>query len=262
MNPVTAALNDVVEGARLAPLWLLLGWEQVVARFRRTILGPFWLSANLLAISFVLSFVFGGLLGTDYRANFPNIIGGILVWTLIGGVMAEASGIFISSAGIMQTQRLPLTFHIFLMMQRALINFVAQLLAFWVVLTILRLGSPPTWQLVPGLALLLIDSFLLSLVIAIPSTRFRDINQFTGFFVQVLFFLTPIFWSPSQMGGKRRALLEYNPLAHMLEIVRQPLLGSAVTADHWIGAIAFGLILTILAFVLLVFFRKRIVFWL
>ena len=262
MNPVTAALNDFIDGAKLAPLWLRVGWEQVIARFRRTILGPFWLSANLLAISFSLSFVFGGLLGQDTRSTFPLIISGILSWSIIGGLLGEAAGVFIGSAGLMHTQKLPLTFHVFLLMHRAFINFVAQLIAFWVVLTILRLGAPPTWQFIPGLAIALISGFFLSLIIAIPSTRYRDINQFVQFSVQVLFFLTPIFWSPAQMQGKRRIILEVNPLAHLLEIVRQPLMGRVAAPGDWIFSISFALALAVISFVMLIFFRRRIVFWL
>lgn len=262
MNPVSAAISDFVDGAKLAPLWLRVGWEQVVARFRRTILGPFWLSANLLAISFSLSFVFGGLLGQNYRANFPFIVSGILSWSLIGGVLAEASSVFIISAGIMHTQKLPLSFHVFLMMHRIFINFLAQLIAFWIVLAALGLAAVPTWQLIPGLALVLVTGFFTGLVVALPSTRFRDVNQFVQFSVQVLFFLTPIFWVPSQMSGKRRTMLELNPFAHLVELVRQPLLGAVVPAEHWMFSLAWLAILAVVAFVLLVLFRRRVVFWL
>lgn len=262
MNPVSAALKDFADGARLAPLWLRVGWEQVVARFRRTVLGPFWLSANLLAISFALSFVFGGLLGQNTGANFPLIISGILTWSIIGGLLGEASAVFIGSASLMHTQRLPLTFHVFLLMHRTFINFLAQLIAFWVVLAVLRLGSPPTWQLIPGLAVVLASGFFLSLIVAIPSTRFRDINQFVQFSVQVLFFLTPIFWAPAQMQGKRRIMVDANPLAHLLELVRQPLLGRAPAPEHWVFSLCFVAFLAVVALVMLSLFRRRIVFWL
>ena len=262
MNPVSAALKDFVDGARLAPLWLRVGWEQVIARFRRTVLGPFWLSANLLAISFSLSFIFGGLLGQDTRSNFPLIISGILTWSIIGGVLGEAAGVFIGSAGLMHTQKLPLSFHVFLLMHRTFINFMAQLIAFWVVLAVRGLGSAPTWELIPGVAIVLACGFFLGLIVAIPSTRFRDVNQFVGFSVQVLFFLTPIFWVPAQMQGKRRLILEANPLAHLLEIVRQPLLGRAAAAEHWIFSLAFLAGLAVTALILMALFRRRVVFWL
>ena len=262
MNQVSAGLKDFVDGARLAPLWLRVGWEQVIARFRRTILGPFWLSANLLAISFALSLVFGGLLGQNYRSNFPLIISGILTWSIIGGLLGEAASVFIASAGLMHTQKLPLSFHVFLMMHRAFINFLAQLIAFWVVLVVLRLGALPTWHLIPGLAIVLIDGFLMSFIVAIPSTRFRDVNQFVGFSVQILFFLTPIFWSPTQMQGKRRLILELIPLAHMLELVRQPLLGRAPLAENYVFSLAFMGVLAVIALILMTLYRRRVVFWL
>jgi ABC-2 type transport system permease protein/lipopolysaccharide transport system permease protein len=69
-NPVSEAIADLVDGLKLAPLWTAVGWDQTVSRFRRTVLGPFWLTANLLAISFSLSVIYGGLMGTDYRVTF------------------------------------------------------------------------------------------------------------------------------------------------------------------------------------------------
>src|ERR1700761_2903721 len=116
MDAVEGAVRDIIDGFRLTPLWSRLGWEQTVARFRRTIFGPFWLTANLLAISFSLSFVFGGLMGQEYRSNFAMIIAGILTWNLIGGVIGEAAGVFISAGPTMQTMKLPLSFHVLLMM--------------------------------------------------------------------------------------------------------------------------------------------------
>ena len=112
------ALRDIIDGVKLAPLWLRLGWEQTVSRFRRTVFGPFWLTANLLAISFALSVIFGMLMGQNYRQNFALIISGVLSWGLIGGVMNDAAGVFISSGSWMQTMRKPLSFYIFLMLTR------------------------------------------------------------------------------------------------------------------------------------------------
>jgi ABC-type polysaccharide/polyol phosphate export permease len=262
MEAVEGALRDIIDGIKLAPLWTRLAWEQTVARFRRTIFGPFWLTANLLAISFALSVVFGGLMGQDYRKNFALIISGVLSWNLIGIVMAEAAGVFISAGGWMQTMKLPLSFHIFLMMARAVINYFAQLIALWIVLIVLRLGSIPTWHLLIGLPIVLIDMSLLSLIIAMPSTRFRDINQTVGFAVQILFFLTPVFWVPSQMHGKKRLLFDMNPFGHLLELIRQPVIGYAPSLLHFEVGIGMMVVLFAVAVAMLALFRKRVVFWL
>ena len=262
MDAVEGALRDMIEGIKLAPLWSRLAWEQTIARFRRTVLGPFWLSANLLAISFALAVVFGALMGTNYRATFALIISGVLVWTIIGGNLNDSAGVFISAGPLMQSMALPLSFHIFLMVMKNVINFTAQLIALWVVLLVMRLGALPTWYVLPGLAIVLINACLLSLIVAVPSTRFRDINQTVGFATQVLFFLTPVFWAPSQLKGKRSILALLNPFAHQLELVRQPLLGHVPLLVHWEWGIAEMVFLFVVATVVLALYRKRVVFWL
>jgi ABC-type polysaccharide/polyol phosphate export permease len=108
----------------------------------------------------------------------------------------------------------------------------------------------------------LIDSILLSLIVAMPATRFRDIYQSIGFGVQIMFWLTPVFWPPVQAQGKRAALVAYNPFAHLLELVRQPLLGRTPLLIHWEWGIGLMFVLGATAVAMLTVYRKRIVFWL
>jgi ABC-type polysaccharide/polyol phosphate export permease len=262
-NALIAACRDLYDGAKLAPLWWQLGIDQTISRFRRTILGPFWLSANLVAISIALTLVFGGLLGTNIRETFPMIMAGILCWTIIGQIMADAAPIFLQSAALMQVQKLPLSFHIFVHVQKAAINFTAQLITFLIIMLALRLlKAPPHWTLIPALLLIFTNCFFLSLLTALPSTRFRDIGFMVQFVVQIVFFLTPVFWLPSQMSPTRRVLVDYNPLAHELELIRQPLLGHAPTAANWIWSFGLMGILVVVAIIALALYRKRVVFWL
>jgi len=263
MEALQAAFRDLIDGFRLAPLWLTLGWEQTAARFRRTVLGPFWLTANLLAMAFALSFIFGELFGNgNWRANFALIISGILCWSITGGFLADAANAFISAGDLMNTMRLPLTFHVLLMMYKNVINFLAQLIALWVVLLVLRLGAVPDISFIFGLAIVLINGVFLSIIVAMPATRFRDVYQSVAFAVQILFFLTPVFWAPAQMQGKRSIILTLNPFAHLLELIRQPLLGRTPLLVHWEWGIGLMVVLGATAITMLTLYRKRVVFWL
>jgi ABC-type polysaccharide/polyol phosphate export permease len=260
-NPVSEAIADLVDGLKLAPLWTAVGWDQTVSRFRRTVLGPFWLTANLLAISFSLSVVYGGLMGTDYRVTFALIVSGVLSWSLIGGPIGESANLFMSSASVMMSQKLPLSFHVFLMMYRTCINFVSQLLALWVVLIVLRLGGPPSWQVLIGLPITISTVSLMSLVIAFPAVRFRDLGQLVGSIVQLLFFVTPVIWAPINMSHRQRLMAEYNPFAHLLAIVREPLLGHAPSMSDWSWSICTFMVSAAAAIIVLALYRKRVVFW-
>ncbi len=262
MENYAAAIADIVEGARLAPLWLSLGWQQTIARFRRTILGPFWLSVNLIVIGFAMTFVFGGMAAGGANALLPKLLSGLLTWSVLGAPVAEATGVFISAGPMMTAQKVPLSFHVYLMMFRAFINFVAQLLALWMIFLLLRVGSVPTWPILFTLPLILINSFLMSLIVAVPSTRFRDVNQLFVFLLQIMFFITPVFWAPDQMTKRYRFILDYNPFAHYLELVRAPLLGRIPALIHLEWTLASILILSLVAIILLALYRKRIVFWL
>ncbi len=246
----------------MAPLWLSMGWQQTLSRFRRTILGPFWLSANLVVIGFSMAYVFGGLAAGGTNALLPKLLAGLLSWALIGGPIGEAAGVFISAGPMMTSQRMPLSFHVYLLLFRNLINFVAQLLALWLVFVLLRFGSPPAWPILIGVPLVLINSFLISLIMALPSTRFRDVNQLTGFVIQILFFVTPVFWDPSQMKPQYRFILDYNPFAHYLALLREPLLGRAPALIHYEWTICSILVLSVVAVALLALYRKRVIFWL
>jgi ABC-type polysaccharide/polyol phosphate export permease len=263
MEAIQAAFRDIIDGVRLAPLWLTLGWEQTAARFRRTVLGPFWLTANLLAMAFALSFIFGGLFGNgNWRSNFAQIIAGILCWSITGAYLGDASNTFIAAGDLMNTMRLPLTFHVLLMMYKNLINFLAQLIALWVVLFLLKLGSLPDISLLLGLPIVIINGVFLSMIVAMPATRFRDVYQTITVSVQILFFLTPVFWAPAQMQGKRSIILTLNPFAHLLELIRQPLLGRTPSMIHWEWGIGLMLVLGATTITMLTLYRKRVVFWL
>lgn len=260
-NALNSAVADVIDGFRLTPLWFRVGLDQTLSRFRRTLLGPFWMAGGLIATAAALSVVYGSLFGTNWHATFPRIISGILIWFLIAGVITESTGLFISAAGTMQIQKLPLTFHILLHMQRSAVNFVFQLGAFWLTVAILGVGAVPHWSLAPGLFLLFLISFLLSLLIGIASARFRDIVFLTQFALQMAFFVTPVFWQPEQLSPQKQIIAHINPLWHMLEIVREPLLGHMPSADHWVWTSTMALGLAVASLIVLTLFRKRVVFW-
>jgi ABC-type polysaccharide/polyol phosphate export permease len=100
------------------------------------------------------------------------------------------------------------------------------------------------------------------MIVAMPATRFRDVYQSVGFSVQILFFITPIFWPPSDAVGKRAMLVTLNPFAHLLELIRQPLMGNTPKLIHWEWGIGLMLLLGAITVTMLTLYRKRIVFWL
>ena len=98
----------------------------------------------------------------------------------------------------------------------------------------------------PGFVLFIINLSWIALAVGILSTRYRDIPQVILNLVQVVFFVTPVFWSVSSLPS-RPSFVVLNPFYHMLEIVRAPLLGEVPPLLSWgfaAGMALFGLIAT------------------
>jgi ABC-type polysaccharide/polyol phosphate export permease len=122
----------------------------------------------------------------------------------------------------------------------------------------------PGWGVfwfVPGLLLVTLNLLWIALLLAILCTRFRDVSLIVQSVVQMLFFVTPIFWSPSLMPS-RTILVHGNPFYHMLELLRDPLIGEHASAESWIFISAMLVIGWSVTFLLFAKFRRRIAYWL
>ena len=110
--------------------------------------------------------------------------------------------------------------------------------------------------------LLLLFLYFVSYVIAMAATRFRDVGHMAGFAIQLLFFLTPILWHITQLSPQVRQYIALNPLWHAVELIRQPLLGQPVDAEHWIWVGGVTVVAALVTLYLVAAFRRRVVFWL
>jgi len=112
----------------------------------------------------------------------------------------------------------------------------------------------------PGLLLVLLNAVWIGLLLGVLCARFRDIPPIITSLVQLAFFLTPVLWHKEMLGGIQWAA-DLNPLYHLIELVRAPLLGQALPPHSWPAV----LLMTALGFaVTLPFFaryRGRIAYW-
>ncbi len=133
------------------------------------------------------------------------------------------------------------------------------------ILVILFIFYPPplswTLLLVPAaIAVIAVNAIWSGLFLGMLCARFRDIPLIIQSVVQVMFFLTPVLWQP-QLLGRHAWAAQFNPLNHLLEIVRAPLLEGRLPLDSWITVLAMAL--AGFAFVVPLFarFRARIAYW-
>jgi lipopolysaccharide transport system permease protein len=115
---------------------------------------------------------------------------------------------------------------------------------------------------IPGLVVVSLNGAWIAMVLGLLCARFRDIQQVVASFLQVSMFVTPILWSPAQLSGRSRVLVDYNMLYHYVEIVRDPLLGKPPSSWSWFMVGLSTVLGWALALYMFSRFRRRIAYWL
>ncbi|MBN1474643.1 MAG: ABC transporter permease [Syntrophaceae bacterium] len=242
----------------------LLGWQDIRQRYRRSSLGPFWLTISMGVLIGALGLVFGTLFASSMREFLPFLTSGLILWTLITTSLNDGCMGFTAAEAMIKQISLPLFTHILRVLWRNLIIFAHNIVILPLVLLIFWIPLQATAFLsILGLVLLMINLSWMALLLSVFCTRFRDVPQIIGNLLQVFFYVTPIIWMP-QMLPKRASifLLDANPFFHLIEIVRAPLLGGLPSLLSW--QVSFLLALAGWIFTILFYgrFRSRIAYWL
>ncbi|MNT32695.1 hypothetical protein D3C72_1685910 [compost metagenome] len=79
--------------------------------------------------------------------------------------------------------------------------------------------------------------------------------------MQMLMFLTPVFWIPENLPGRAKYIL-WNPFAQMLDLLRTPLMGGVAHAHSWWGILGWTAVTVVAATLVFAKYRRRVVYWL
>ena len=260
-SQATLAFHDLFQGARARYLWGRLGWQDIRRLYRRSVLGPFWLTISMGLLVAALGTLYGALWKVELADYVPFLALGFVVWTLISGVITEGCNAFINAEGIIKHVGLPFSVHVYRLLWRNLLVLCHNAVVFVIVAAIF--GVWPGWAgllAVPGLALLCINGIWAGLLLGIISARFRDVPPIVASVVRVLLFVTPIIWMPELMPG-RAFVLDLNPFYHLVEVVRAPLLGQVPGLVSWLAVLGITLGGWIVAFEFFRRYRWRIAYW-
>ena len=259
---IAKGTRDLQEGLCNNELWIYMGWQDIRQRYRRTILGPWWLAISTVILVLTLGFLWSEIFQTEVRTFLPFFAIGYVLWTFLQGACNEACTGFTQFEGIIKQRRIPFSTLLYRIGMRHAIGLAHNA----VLVALLILWSGPVWSFayllaIPGLVLFAVTVFLTLIPVAVFCTRFRDFPQIVGNALQIMFFATPIMWRPDALRSFRW-IAEFNPLAHLLDIVRLPLLGMAPGWESWIWSLALLAASYLAAAYLLGRYGHRVAYWL
>ncbi|QGU33264.1 ABC transporter permease [Thermochromatium tepidum] len=258
---IKRALHDIRAGWDRRELWMTLGLQDVRQRYRRSKLGPFWITLSMAIMVLALGLLYGQIFGQDLHDYMPFLAVGFVIWHLIASLVNDGCQSFILAEGMIRQLNAPLSIYVYRVLWSTLIAFAHNIWVFFMVA--LWFGVDLNWNLlwVPvALLVLLLNGFWIALFLGVLSARFRDVPLIVGSMVQVLFFITPVIWKPEMLPG-RALWLHLNPFYHLVEIMRAPLLGQAPALANWLPVIAITIVGWSLALFFYSAYRWRIAYW-
>lgn len=243
-------------------LWRL-AMRDVEARYRGSWLGPLWSLLTPLLMLAVYTFVFSvvfkarwGVSPDGGRADFAlALFAGLTGFNLFAETVSAAPGLIIKYPNFVKRVVFPLEV---LPVARFLSNLVQSGLSFVVFLVavvLLRGGLP--WTLL-WLPVVLLPLGLLSLgaafFLAAVGVFVRDIHHIIGLVVQVLLFMSAVFYPVSVLPPAWQHVLYFNPLVPILEDLRR--ISLAGLAPDWPAWAVASAVTALAAAAGLVFFMK------
>lgn len=263
-SPIRAAAKELLAQGAQFDRWGTLALMDISLRYRRTVIGPLWITLTLAATIASVGTVYAALFKQDVSSFLPAFAVGLIVWTLMATTLQEGSNVFVQSAHLIKAVPAPLIVHVLQMQARNVIIFLHHLLLVAVLFLVMPWPLHPVMLLaIPGFLILLVALFGGATALGMLCARFRDIGSAITSGLQFIFFLTPIIWTSDAVRGTAfHWLIAANPFTTLLELVRKPLLSQPVDADQWLLGLAYAAGAALLALACYAKYRNRVAYWL
>ena len=216
--------SAVVESKRNHRIWANDAWLEVRGQFRRSTLGPLWISINGVFFTIGIVLVFSKSSTISINQYVFYVYTGIWTWQLIQSVVLQGSLSLVTSAP--NLLNLPLHPLIYIV-QSGFKQIITWLFGvpLYIFLAVLTQQNLNFWFLFAILNILIAVTLLclLQVVLSYLCLRYRDFHQLIVNIMQLMFFVTPIIWIPDDSNQVSNVLTTYNPLFWIIDSIREPL---------------------------------------
>lgn len=231
-------------------------------RYERSRLGQFWLTLSTGASIAALGAVWTLLWKQPAAEIFPYIAVSLIFWNFLAGLINEGTQVFVSHAHTLVNQGLAVSTYVYALVYRSVLVLLHD--AVIIVAVLLIFGIAPgagAWLFIPAFALTLVSAFCAVYLTGMLCTRYRDMILFTATAMQLLFYITPVLWRHDFLPARFVVLVNANPFAAYLTILRDPLLGREVPGKIWMIAALIAACLLLATLLAAGKVRRRLVYW-
>jgi ABC-type polysaccharide/polyol phosphate export permease len=257
-----AAVNDMREALRRWRSWRYLAAENVRNRYRRTVLGPWWLTLQMAVFVTGITAVFAQILHEPLRDFLPYVAVGYMTFGLVTGMTRKGAAVFINSSSTMKSSRQPLSGFVLREVAIEFFHF-AHNMVLYVLMGAARLVplSPKLLLALPVLGLIAANGLFVGLWLGPTVARFRDVQPFVNSILGVSIFFSPVLYHPNNLRSLRNAVLAWNPFTYRISAFRAPLIGAPLEKSFYIGLGVVTAVNLVLALAVFTRARSRLPYW-
>ncbi|NWG00260.1 MAG: ABC transporter permease [Thermoanaerobaculaceae bacterium] len=214
-------------------LILVLVERELKARYRGTVLGYLWSLLNPILLLAVYSLVFTLVIPARVPTHVPYplfLFAGLLPWLFASGAMLDASVVLLDNGPLLKKVMCPPEVFPAVTVISHLVHHLLALPVLFVGIGVAVLAGRATFPLTVLLAPLALLPWVVAvsglvLLIAALAVHFRDLKDLLHNLLSLLFFLTPIIYTPELVpAGMLRRLVLANPVTPMIQVYRDVLL--------------------------------------
>ena len=264
IKSIASSLSDLCLALRGSKFWTTFGLNEVKSKYRRTVLGQWWIIITILIFLCLVGLIFKNNFYYNYDLYFIYLSTGYITWLFLHDCLNGACNIMLQSKQFLLQKKWPIFAFIFKLIYREIIILIHHCVLL-VGIYIWFEHSPGIFNVLLSLLGLIFTIFTavwVCLILSIACLRYNDLVSLIQSFLRIFFFATPIFWIDRQLGDYLELIILFNPFNYYLKIIRDPLLKYDFPYDAWIIAIVITIAISFLSIVVLSFTKKKLNYWL
>jgi len=246
--------------------WLHLAWADIRAKYRRSVLGIAWALIQPFSLTLLFTFIMGNFFHVPMGSYAIFIFSGLIFWEFIVGTIMAGCHAFINAEGYIRQCTHPLLIYSLRSVIASTINLMVAFcgLMLWVLLWRPELITVYWFSLLLSFSILFLFAWPLTTIAAFLGTRFRDFSQLIQIILQVVYYISAILFLPDMYKqAKIDYLIQYNPIYHLLNLFRKPVLDSVLpSADDYLYVFAACIALWSCTWLLVKYNEKKVIYYL
>ncbi|MDG4555179.1 MAG: ABC transporter permease [Candidatus Competibacter sp.] len=223
-NRPPPVIDELIQLVHYRDLIFLMVENIIKNRYKRSVLGIFWMLLNPLLQTIVLTIAFGAM----FKSSLPNyaiyLLCGLLAWNFITQTTQYAMSTMAYGGGLLKRVYIPRATYIVAAVGNGLINFLVSIASLIIIAIFLAHPITLTWLFLPvSILILAIFALGFALLLSTSSVFFTDTVDIYQVLIQAFFFLTPIMYPSSILPIELSRLLAFNPFLILIDIFRIPI---------------------------------------